>query len=264
MGGALINVLPRLLRPIFGPLITIPNRYHYRGCARHTIPLIQQRLTDMSRKAAEPDSKFKAPNDFITWAIEDSLNGSDPRERTPEGISYRLIDINFPAIHTSSFTMTNALFDLASSPPEKGFLAGLREEVERIQHEEQGSWTKAGVAKMVRVDSAIRESMRYSGIFSRGVIRRVIAPDGITLQDGIHLPPGAKVGVAAYSVHHDEAAYENPYDYDAFRFSRPREERAGAYDGEMEKERVLHQTKDVSLTSTTETWLAFGHGRLAW
>ena len=255
-------MVPNLLKPLLGRLISLPNRYHYWKCSKHLVPLVRQRLRDTGLRKDQADNE--APNDFITWAIQDAQDAPDGKKHTPEFISYRIIDVNFAAIHTSTFTITNVLFDLVSSPPEKGFLAGIREEAERVLREENGQWTKAGLSKMVRIDSAIRESMRYSGIFSRGAIRKVVAKDGLTLEDGLHLTQGARLGVAAFSIHHDETIYDDPWEYDAFRFSRPREELAASQEAGRDAEKAFHLTKHLSMTTTTDTWLAFGHGRHAW
>lgn len=60
------------------------------------------------------------------------------------------------------------LFDLISSDPSNHYLDGIRDEAQRILAEEGGHWTKAGLGRCHRADSAIRESMRVSN-FIRGV-----------------------------------------------------------------------------------------------
>lgn len=242
-------------------------------------------MADMERKRQDPDYKYEEPNDFLTWQIRDVLRRGDPSEQTPEMISHRVLIVNFAAIHTSTFTVTNTLIDLFSAPPEKGYLEGIREEAQRILNEYNGVWTKPGLAKMIRVDSAIRESMRLSGFSSRGLVRKVVSDEGVTLEDGLHLNKGTNIGLSAYSVHHDETIFEDPMTYDAFRFSRPREDFATSHDmpigdltadeekplangtaaaterGENLTEVLKH--KNLSMASTGETFLAFGHGRHA-
>ena len=55
------------------------------------------------------------------------------------------------------------LLDLYSSPPEKGYVEAIREEVARVLEEEGGAWTKAGLARMPRLESAVKEAMRWRG-----------------------------------------------------------------------------------------------------
>jgi hypothetical protein len=68
------------------------------------------------------------------------------------------------AIHTSSSALTNLILDLHISPSADTFLSGLREEVERVKPRDDEPWTKPKVAQLVRIDSALRESMRFSDI----------------------------------------------------------------------------------------------------
>ena len=278
LSGSLIRLFPDFVKPVVAPFITIRNRLHLRRCVKHLAPVITQRQDDMERKRNDPTFKFDEPNDFITWAIHMAQNASDPHERTAEMIAHRIVVVNFAAIHTSTMTITNVLFDLVASPPGRGYLEGIREEVERVLEEDNGNWTKAGLAKLVRTDSAIRESMRRSGFISKAVTRLVVAKDGVTMQNGLHLPHGSILGTSAYSVQMDPAIYEHAEDYDAFRFSRPREAFANRQvssdedaqaqkspTGEAAREDLseLLKHKNLSMVTTGDTFLSFGHGRHA-
>jgi hypothetical protein len=176
------------------------------------------------------------------------------------------------------------MLDLFSSPPEKGYVEALREEAARVLAEDGGRWTKAGVAKLIRIDSTIKESMRWKGGSARGLPRTVSHPtthahshptrtpsrgaskseslsppqsdhptpptqqviqrDGFTFEDGVHIPYGFKVGVPQYPIHLDEDFYPNPKLWDPFRFSREREE--------FEHAQRCAAAKDTG-TDTTET-----------
>ena len=282
LSAQIIKLFPSFLKPIIGPIVTLPNRYHLRQCAKYTVPIVKQRLADMEKKRQNPDHTYEIPNNFLTWQIRNAMKRCDAIEQTPEILSHRLLVLNFAAIHTSTFTVTNTLIDLFSSPPEKGYLEGIREEAQRVLNEGNGVWTKAGLAKMIRVDSAVRESMRLSGFSSRGLVRKVMSDGGITLEDGLHLSKGTNIGLSAYSVHHDETIFEDPMAYDAFRFSRPREAFAtsqgisiddltaedkplanGAATEKGDNLAEVLKHKNLSMVSTSDTFLPFGHGRHA-
>ena len=62
--------------------------------------------------------------------------------------------VNMVAIHTSTMTVANAILDIWSSDPSDAFVEGLREECSRILTDD-GRWTKNGVDRMVRTDSAM-------------------------------------------------------------------------------------------------------------
>jgi cytochrome P450 len=99
---------------------------------------------------------------------------------------------------------------------------------------------------MTHVDSALRESLRLNGFIERGIMKLVVAPEGITLPDGSHIPYGTKVGISGYAVHHDNDIYEDAMMYDAFRFVE-------AKDG-----------KPLAFVATSEKFMGFSYGSHAW
>ena len=260
-----LRFTPQWLKPLLGPLITIPNRRHWRATTKYTLPIIEDRLAKHKRKQEDPDFKWKEPNDYISWQISIAMAENRQDELTPDMISRRLMPINFAAIHTTTLTITNCLFDLISSDPSKGFLEGIREEAERVLAEEGGKWTKAGLGRCHRADSAIRESMRVSNFMTRGVMRKVLLAEGIeNKKEGWHAPQGAYIGLDVHSVQHDPGVYPMPETYDAFRFSRPKEEDSVVDDhdnGDSQMDSL--KTKNAGLITTSDTFLPFSHGRHA-
>lgn len=172
-------------------------------------------------------------------------------------ISKRLAVLTFAAIQSSAITLTNLVFDIASSPFASVFLHEMRDEVDNVLGLDNGSWTKTSISKMFKVDSALRESMRLCGFVSRGVSKMVIHPDGVTLPDGTHVPCGVRVGVSAYSIHHDEAIYPGAHLYDAFRFSE-----SGTRI--TEDKPATGSRKTTPLVMTSSSFMAFSHGRHSW
>lgn len=177
----------------------------------------------------------------------------------------RLLLLNMVAIHTTSIITTNTLLDLYSSPNKEEYVTGLREEVERVLCESGGEWTKNAINSMYRVDSTIRETMRYSGLGDLGMKRRVIDPKGIDLSGGLHIPCGVSIAAPNHAIHRESDFYgDNANEWDAFRFSRPREahleqvEAAGDHPDRLD--RVLEH-KNQGLIATGADFLTFGHGR---
>ncbi|KAI0400747.1 cytochrome P450 [Xylaria palmicola] len=117
-----------------------------------------------------------------------------------------------------------------------------------------GCWSRAALARMTHVDSALRESLRVNGFIERGVMKMVVAPGGLALPDGARVPRGVKVGVSGYSIHHDEGNYADAMRFDAFRFARGQQK--GHQDGEGEREKRPPQ----SLVSTSDKFMGFSHG----
>ena len=254
-----LRLMPRFLRPILGPLVTMPNTRHWRNTTKYTLPIINERLANFKRKQEDPSFQWDEPNDYISWHISLATAEGRHDELTPDMISRRLMPLNFAAIHTTALTLTNVIFDLLSSPFSSEWLEGIREEAERTLAEEGGQWTKAGLARCHRSDSAIRESMRVSNFMTRNVVRKVMPKEGIeNVAEGWRAPQGAFIGVDMQSVQHDPEIYPDPNTYDAFRFSK-REERADA-SKIYGKETGI---KNTGLTTTSDTFLAFSHGRHA-
>jgi len=93
-------------------------------------------------------------------------------------------------------------------------------------------------------------------------VREVVAKNGITTPDGTHLPRGARIGVAASQIHHDEAHYANAHAYDAFRFSDLRENFAASSSSNANATATANPN-NYAVVTTSPTFLTFGHGRRA-
>lgn len=208
-------------------------------------------MVDLKESHARGETKQKW-NDFTTWYLEEVADHPDPRERDPKKVVKRLMAVNFAAIHTSTFTATNIFFDLVSSPNAAAYIQELREEIEEVLSANHGKWDKNALAKLVKTDSAIRESLRISTFMTHGMDRMVVSPNGVTMQDGLHLSQGTRITTSPYYIHHDSDIYKDPEVYDPFRFSRGK---AG--------ETKVSESTNVSIVNTSDTFLSFGHGRHA-
>ncbi|KAF8859723.1 cytochrome P450 [Acephala macrosclerotiorum] len=272
ISGALINLIPSILKPLLAWICLLPNRWHLYKCSKYLRPFINQRIKDLNnaREAGETTEKW---NDFTTWYLEEVADNPDPTLRSPEKIMKRLMTVNFAAIHTSTLTATNMLFDLFSSSNAADNVQEIRQEILQVLSEHDGKWDKNALGKLIKTDSAIRESLRISTFMSHGMSRLVVDPKGLTMPDGLHLPPGTRIGTSTHSIHHDDEIYDNPKIYDPFRFSRAREatekgnSRANGtaitnVENPKDHAKVL-ESKNLAMVTTSDTFLAFGHGRHA-
>ncbi|KAI8245529.1 Cytochrome P450 monooxygenase gloP [Colletotrichum sp. SAR 10_96] len=260
-----MHMIPQIMLPIIGPLIALPNWWLWRKAAKHSLPVIRKRLHDMQKKeAGDPEyDSWAAPEDFITWDIRMAKAEKNYFELDPYVISKRLLPIQFAAIHTTVITGHSIVLDLLASDPAKGYIDGIREEAARVLKEEGGQWTKNGLSRLYRLDSAIRESQRLSNFSCTLMERKVVAKEGITNeQEGWHLPKGTFLTVNLEGLHHDDELTSNALEYDAFRTSRERE----AYEAKPQEERNLEEglrLKNLGMVTTSDAHLAFGHGRHA-
>lgn len=165
--------------------------------------------------------------------------------------------MGFAAIQSSAITLTNLILDLGASPQITTYLSIIRNEVLAELSAERGIWSKAALARMVTLDSTLRESLRMWGFVSRGVLKEVSKKDGVTLPSGEHLPWGTKVGIHAYPVHHDETYYKDAYTFNPMRFCTQGEDLVhGPAD--------FGKNKGVALVTTSSAFMPFSHGRHAW
>ncbi|KAL0062050.1 hypothetical protein AAF712_011128 [Marasmius tenuissimus] len=253
VSGAIMHMIPKFLKPYVARLATIPNRRDTATNLKHSLPLVEQRIADMTRKLNDKTFDYEAPDELLTWMIQESFKRSTESERSAYSLAYRLLLLNFAAVSTSTIGGANAVLDVLATDPSDEVLITLREEAERVLAEHGGVWTKAAVNKLHRMDSTLRESARFSGVGGTGLARRVRSEEGVLLpidgQDGkkVWVPKGATVGVAQAGIHFDERYYgENASKFDAFRFSRPKE------DGSA--------TTNEDLVTTSPNFLAFSHG----
>ncbi|TBU42576.1 cytochrome P450 [Dichomitus squalens] len=232
----IINIFPDFVKGFIAGLTT-----NVKTSTRRAIPHIKPLLDERKAKIEEHglgEPWEGKPNDMLEWILEQAI----PRRCTDEAIVQRILLVNFAAIHTSSNSMTHALFDLAAAPE---YIQPLREEIEPIVAAE--GWTKAAMGKMWKLDSFLRESQRFNGIGLTSVTRK--AMKDVALSDGTVLPKGSLIVTASYPIHHDNTIYENANTFDPFRFSRMRE---------VEGEGMKYQFVNTSLE-----YVSFGHGKHA-
>ncbi|KAI6039993.1 cytochrome P450 [Pisolithus marmoratus] len=200
-----------------------------RGIAL-TGSIIKERLQHMKEEGTDWCNK---PNDFLQWWLDTS------QETCLTMVMRRLLAVNFPAIHSTSTTFSEALLNLARNPHH---IQELRDEVEAVVSEH--GWTKGALSKMHKVDSFLKESQRFEGIGVFGFPRKAMSD--ITLADGTFIPQGTILSFPLYAMHHDDAVYENPHVFEPFRFAdMRRKEFAGS------KHHMVTVTPDM---------LAFGFG----
>jgi cytochrome P450 len=115
---------------------------------------------------------------------------------------------------------------------------------------------------MISLDSVLRESMRMWGFVSRGIMKEVVAKDGVTLPSGQHLPCGAKVGIHASPVHRDEDLYPDALEFKPFRFRNMGSPSESHLLTDDSFEKVAG--KGIPLVTTSSNFMAFSHGKHAW
>lgn len=262
-GFMLFPLLPRTFHPIVGPIFSLFPKYHYWNTKKYTVPIIKKRLDDMRKKeAGDPAyADWKAPNDYITWTVRIATDEGRNDELEPDRIAMRVCPLNFASIHTTAITAHSALINIMSSDP--SVMEALREEATQVYNEEGQQWTKNGLARLYKLDSAIRESQRYSTMALSLISKKVVAKEGITSPEGIHYPYGCLLTSPWLPIATDDEVHKNQDSYDPFRFSREREQFESMTEDEKAGVDVL-KLRQSGMVTTGATNQAFGHGRHAW
>lgn len=263
--ASILRQFPDAIRPFLAKLVALPCKYYINKTEKFLQPEIKHRLAKLERR--ENDLEKKAPeaepNDFLQWQINYAREKLAPSELDPHIIAGRLLALNFAAIHTSTFSITNAIFDLISTDPSLDHIGQLRAEAAAILAADDGVWTKSGLSKMHKIDSALRESLRVRSFLSAGLARRVTAKDGITTPDGVHCPYGSNVAIAAYGIHNDESIYPSAAQYQPFRYVDAREAvLANTETGKYGTDDMIKKA-NYNMVSTSADFQPFGHGRHA-
>lgn len=136
-------------------------RQQQKIARRLLLPYIERRLAEERnylQAGRADDWKREKPHDSLQWVIDAA---PDEAERDPGRLMYRVLHINVAAVHTTSVTYLNCIFDLAAHPE---IHEELREEVTSVLQDK--GWTKHGLNDMKKIDSLMTESQRLSPIAS--------------------------------------------------------------------------------------------------
>jgi cytochrome P450 len=151
MAAQRLKTFPIWLRPIVQWFIPEMKAVwkHQRTAQEVIKPLLRQRQRDVEEKA---QSK---PEDLLQM-LEDGANGP---EKSHKFLAYTTLAVSFAAIHTSASVPAHLVYDLCARPE---YITLLREEVEAMLKEEDGKFTKAGLSRLVKMDSFMKESQRFN------------------------------------------------------------------------------------------------------
>lgn len=207
---------------------------------------------------------------MLDWLIEAS--GPNPDEQS---IIMRQLGISFAAIHTTTNHMSNVLYDLAARWDE--YAPALLDEYRQALAEDGGVLQKTTITKLSKLDSFTKESQRlnppssckFTTPFLPGLL--LLRPIQVTnkivvafnrkvlkdhkLSDGKVLPKSCWIAVAAGPLMLTESQFNNPLEFDGFRYDRMRQQE--------ESESQAAVAKTSQFTSTGVYSLVFGHGRFA-
>jgi cytochrome P450 len=250
--GGILGIIPTYLRPLLGPIAALPCRIYQRKITQTLKPLFRERMQFLKsppkENPDEPQDHFQMNLRFAQKERPDELNLHD--------IGTRTVIANFGSFHQTAIAATNLLLNIISSNAEFNTISILRAEISQALHEFGGVWSRAAIAKMIRTDSVLRETLRLNAFGARNMLRKVKV-NGLRTEDGILLPKGSDVSILSFSVHNDSELFDDPFKFDPFRYSRIREASLSPGNGNGAP------ATNLSFVSTGKEFLPFGHGKHA-
>ncbi|THU75981.1 cytochrome P450 [Dendrothele bispora CBS 962.96] len=238
--GPIIKFLiPKFLRPMTGFVYRAFYGHHRRMLALLQ-PVIEQRRMAMSASTTRPS------NDMLSWLM---ATAEPLRPHSNESLAMRMLNVNFVALHTTTKTLTHAIYHLASQPQ---YIPILREEVERYLGADPTEWNIGKLGRCVKMDSFFKETLRLNGLGAIWMPR--LAMTDFTFVDGTKVTSGNFLATAAAVVHEDNNIYDRPRTFDGLRFCNLRSSKENAFD-EGSDDWMFRST------GTSESYLSFGGGR---
>ncbi|OLN97796.1 Dihydromonacolin L monooxygenase LovA 3 [Colletotrichum chlorophyti] len=229
-----LGFFPRWARPIVHWFL--PSCWRVRSLlaeARRVLKPHLERRNARKVAALERGDERAIFDDSIEW-FEQEYKGTkyDPASEQ--------ITLSLVAIHTTSDLLQQTMIDLARNPE---LFKPLREELVQVLGTE--GLRKTALYNLKLMDSVIKESQRHKPVLLSTWRRR--AKQDVKLSNGFVIRKGQKVIVTNAHMW-DEEFYENPLEYDGYRFLRMRS---------TEEEKHAH------LVSTSAKHPGFGHGQHA-
>ncbi|CAZ83812.1 unnamed protein product [Tuber melanosporum] len=231
--------VPKPIRPIYSYVRNLVKDIaeDKRKAESLLAPVIRKRLEEESL-AKKNGTVFQKPNDMLQW-LSDRV---DQKHKTTKGLSELQLVLSLAAIHTTSISFLNAIFDLLAHPE---CIQPIREEMEAIISANNGVLDRVALRKMKKTDSFFKESMRGKiGLFSFN--RKVLK--SVTLSDGTYLPKGTLITAPTSMFSSDPDFVEDPETFDGFRWYKKSLEAEG---------------NNNYWATTSSNDLAFGHGKHA-
>ncbi|WYZ44885.1 hypothetical protein EsH8_VIII_000201 [Colletotrichum jinshuiense] len=168
----------------------------------------------------EQDAKivpgYTKPNDTIQW-IHDLIPEEDKKNYALQGALQ--LAITAVSVQSTSKLIANIILNLMKYTK---YAPILLEEIETTLTECGGEWTLESMGRLEKLDSFMRESLRFEPPLTATFQRQVKKP--VKLSDGTILPPGTLVFTPSDAIAFDPNFYPDPETFDGLRFYNLRQQ----------------------------------------
>lgn len=156
MTALILKGLPSVLHPVVTPLL--PMRRKLKKCIAevhsYLIPEIEKRIRTWQTDGEKKEGGGEKPEDVLQWMLE----AAEGEEKDPVNLATRYVYAVIGSLFTVSAGLVDCMYDLTANPE---YLEPLRQEVEQVLAED-GGWAKGTAAKLVMMDSFMKESQRLN------------------------------------------------------------------------------------------------------
>ncbi|KAJ0414742.1 cytochrome P450 [Aspergillus carlsbadensis] len=232
----------------YGRFITLahwflPSCRALRACVRAGRPFVERVLR--ARRAAGGKVGGNNSADALSWI--DGVAGESGARYDATLTQLRLA---YAAVHTTSDMMTKVIASLCEHAE---LVAPLREEIVAVVKE--NGWSEAALAKMILVDSVLKETQRLEPLASFTLSR--IAREPVMLNDGTRIPKGTQVRLTTENMW-NSSVYPDAATFDGYRFVKLRkQEKDTASTG------TVGSGGGLSFVSVSANHMGFGYGKHA-
>ncbi|KLU88223.1 hypothetical protein MAPG_07210 [Magnaporthiopsis poae ATCC 64411] len=230
-----LRIFPYWTRPIV--YWFLPQCMSSRAMKKRARKIVEPLVAKRRQERQEAIAKNMPPpvhNDAIEWGDLEA----DPSSYDPTNFQMML---SFAAIHTTSTLLGQTLVKLAERPD---YVQALRDEMIAVLPD--GGWTKLTLYKLKLLDSAIKEVQRLWPGSKAGLMRG--ASKDVVLDGGLKIAKGELISIPVDKLR-DPAQYENPDEFNIYRFRDMRERPGGEH--------------KAQLVSTVPDHITFGLGKYA-
>jgi hypothetical protein len=206
MVGAILGIVPTSIRSLIGPLVALPCQIYQRKINQALKSLFTERMqylkTPPKENPDEPQDHFQPILRFAQKERPEELNLHDT--------GTRLVIANIGSFHQTAIAATNLLLNVLDSNSEYKTVSILRSEISGVLAEFNGVWSRATVARMIRCDSVLRETLRIHAFGARNMLRKVMV-NSLRTEYGILLPKGSDVSMLTFSISKRRRAVRRPF-----------------------------------------------------
>ncbi|KAL4863117.1 hypothetical protein BDV12DRAFT_189892 [Aspergillus spectabilis] len=217
----------------------LPSCRALRACVRAARPFVE-RVLETRRK--EQALKQKESTDALSW-----IDGVANENKTKYDPTLTQLRLAYAAVHTTSDMMTKVIVAICEHDE---LIQPLREEIVAVVKEH--GWSEAALAKMVLLDSVLKETQRLEPLASFTLSR--IARESVVLSDGTRIPKGTQARLTTDNMW-NSSIYSDAAKFDGYRFVKLRGQDPATGTGTA--------SGGVSFVSVSANHMGFGYGKHA-